>query len=105
MAILTNGEIIAAPAPGLPRYGLFNAATVLDDLEARGIAAGFQFPAEDCGVVVSYDANCETHPAKDFVEGLDYMEAILGLRDPSVRHRRHHGGRDGALRNAASRGQ
>lgn len=75
MAIMTNAQIIGAPAPGLLRYGLFNAATVLDDLEARGIASGFQFPAEDCGVVLSYDANCTTNPEKDFAEGLDYMEA------------------------------
>lgn len=75
MAIMTNAQVINAPAPGLPRYGLFNAATVLDDLEARGIASGFQFPAEDCGVVLSYDANCDTNPAKEFAEGLDYMEA------------------------------
>lgn len=75
MAILTNGEVIAAPAPGQRRYGLFSAATVLDDLEARGIASGFQLPAEDCGVVRSYDANCLTHPEKTFDEGLPYMEA------------------------------
>ena len=74
--IITNGEIIAAPSPGLRRYGLFNAATVTDDLDARGIAAGFQVPAEDCGLVRAYDANCDTHPAKTFDEGLTYMEAV-----------------------------
>lgn len=76
MAIITgNGEVIAAPAPGALRYGLFNAATVTDDLAARGIASGFQVPAEDCGVVRAYDANCATHPEKTFDEGLAYMEA------------------------------
>lgn len=76
MAIITgNGEIIAAPAPGRTRYGLFNAATVTDDLDAPGIASGFQLPAEDCGVVRAYDANCLTHPAKTFDEGLGYQEA------------------------------
>lgn len=75
MAILNNGELIPAPAAGVRRYGLFNAATVLDDLDARGIASGFQFPAEDCGVVRSYDANCDTHPAKTFDEGQTYMDA------------------------------
>lgn len=74
--ILTNGEIIAPLAPGVPRYGLFNAATVLDDLDARGIASGFQIPAEDCGLVRAYDANCFTHPAKVFDEGLTYMESV-----------------------------
>ena len=75
MAILSNGELIEAPSPGVQRYGLFNAATVLDNLDARGIAAGFQLPAEDCGVVRSYDATCLTHPEKTFDEGLSYMEA------------------------------
>lgn len=73
--ILANGELIAAPAPGVQRYGLFNAATVLDDLDGPGIASGFQVPAEDCGLVRAYDANCVTHPGKTFDEGLTYMEA------------------------------
>jgi len=73
--IINNGELIAAPAPGVQRYGLFNAATVLDNLDARGIASGFQVPAEDCGLVRAYDANCVTHPAKVFDEGQTYMEA------------------------------
>lgn len=73
--ILSNPEVISAPAPGLLRYGLFTAATVLDDLDAPGIASGFQVPAEDCGLVRAYDANCLTHPAKTFDEGQTYMEA------------------------------
>lgn len=73
--ILTNPEIVPAPAPGVPRYGLFSAVTVTDDLDSRGIASGFQFPAEDCGVVRAYDANCATHPVKTFDEGLAYQEA------------------------------
>lgn len=74
MAILTNGELIPAPTPGRLRYGLFSAATVTDDLDARGIAAGFQLPAEGCGTIRAYDANCSTHPAKTFDEGLSFME-------------------------------
>lgn len=73
--ILINGELIAAPSPGPLRYGLFNAATVLDDLESRGVAAGFQLPGEGCGTIRAYDANCLTHPAKTFDEGLSYLEA------------------------------
>lgn len=73
--IVTIGDVIAAPSPGPQRYGLFNAATVLDDLDARGIAGGWQIPAEDCGLVRAYDANCATHPAKTFDEGLEYQEA------------------------------
>lgn len=74
-SIIANPEVMPAPAPGLLRYGLFSAATVADDLAARGIATGFQLPAEDCGVARPYDANCATHPEKIFDEGLDYMEA------------------------------
>lgn len=74
-AIITNASLYPAPAAGVPRYGLFNAATVLDDLDARGIGSGFQVPAEDCGVARSYDANCVTHPEKIFDEGLPYMAA------------------------------
>lgn len=75
-AIITNNaSVYPSPAPGQRRYGLFNAATVVDDLDARGIGTGFQIPAEDCGVVRSYDANCDTHPEKTFDEGLPYMEA------------------------------
>jgi hypothetical protein len=73
--ITGNGEVIAAPSPGVLRYGLFSAATVTEDLDARGIASGFQLPAEGCGTIRAYDANCDTHPAKTFDEGLSYMEA------------------------------
>ncbi|MEU1494296.1 hypothetical protein ABZ456_29090 [Streptomyces sp. NPDC005776] len=73
MAILTNRNLTQAPAPGTRRYGLFTAATVLDDLAGRDIAAGFQFPVLDCGAGVAvYDANCDTHPEKVFAEGLGY---------------------------------
>lgn len=76
MAIIDNRQLIASPAPGLRRYGLFDAATVTDDLEGRQIASGFQFAAMDCGSPVNvYDANCETHPDKDFIEGLGYVES------------------------------
>lgn len=74
MPILDNRQLVDTPAPGPRRYGLFNVATVTDDLDARGIAAGFQFAALDCGLGVSaYDANCDTHPAKPSTEGLDYV--------------------------------
>ncbi|MYZ38429.1 MULTISPECIES: hypothetical protein [unclassified Streptomyces] len=71
--ILTNPQLVEAPSPGRPRYGLFTAARVTDDLDARTAAAGFQFPAEDCGVARLYDANCDTHPGKIFDEGLGYV--------------------------------
>lgn len=76
MAIISNPQETSAPAPGLLRHGLFSAATVTDDLNAREIASGFQFPAEDCGTVRPYDATC-TRPfdEKTFDEGLGYQEA------------------------------
>lgn len=74
MAIMTNASLYPAMTPGLARYGLFNAATIADDLDARGIASGFQLPAEDCGTVRPYDANCLTSPVKEFDEGLGYQE-------------------------------
>lgn len=73
--IIANPELAPAPTPGPLRYGLFSAATVTDDLGARGIATGFQVPAEGCGVIRPYDANCDTHPEKTFDEGLGYMAA------------------------------
>lgn len=73
MAIIDNRQLIATPAPGLRRYGLFDAATVTDDLDARQVASGFQYAAMDCGSAVAvYDANCDTHPDKVFAEGLGY---------------------------------
>ncbi len=73
--ILTNASLYPTPSPGVQRYGLFSAATVVDDLDSRGIASGFQVAGEDCGVVRSYDANCLTNPAKTFDQGLAYMPA------------------------------
>jgi hypothetical protein len=73
MAILTNRQIIDSPAPGVRRYGVFDAATVTDDLTDRMIASGFQFADMDCMTDVgTYDANCVTHPTKNFTEGMGY---------------------------------
>lgn len=74
--ILSNPQLVATPAPGPLRYGLFTAATVTDDLDARAIAAGVQWANLDCGPPLNeYDANCVTHPVKEFTEGLDYSNA------------------------------
>ncbi|RYJ26474.1 phage protein [Streptomyces sp. L-9-10] len=71
--ILTNPQLVEAPSPGRLRYGVFTAARLTDDLDARTVASGFQFPAEDCGVARLYDANCDTNPEKVFDEGLGYV--------------------------------
>lgn len=71
--IIANRHLVAPTAPGPRRYGLFDAATVTDGLDARAMAAGIQFPELDCGGPLNeYDANCVTHPAKTFTEGLGY---------------------------------
>lgn len=77
VSIITNQQEIATPAPSRLRYGLFTAATVTDDLDDRGIASGFQFAAEDCGVARLYDAQClpSENDAKTFDAGLTFMEA------------------------------
>lgn len=74
MAILTNRELIATPDPGPRRYGLFDVATVTDDLSAAAIRAGVQHRALDCGDPLNeYDANCTTHPPKVASEGQPYI--------------------------------
>jgi hypothetical protein len=74
-AILTNPQLVAAPAPSARRYGLFTAATGPLTLDTRGIGSGIQFISDHCGGAELYDANCVTHPAKEFVEGSDLMGA------------------------------
>lgn len=78
MAVITStNQLTETPPPQRLRYGLFNAATVTDDLGIREIGTGFQFAAVDCGDARLYDSNCppgENEP-KVFDEGLPYMEA------------------------------
>ena len=75
--ITTNHPLVAAPAAQPRRYGLFDAATVTDDLTPHEIGSGFQFAAVDCGVAGLYDSNCVVgeNEAKTFAEGLPYMAA------------------------------
>lgn len=71
--IIANRHLVDAPPTGQRRYGLFDVATVTDDLTDRMTAAGVQFPELDCGPALDeYDANCTTHPVKEFSEGLGY---------------------------------
>lgn len=78
MAVITTvNQLTETPPPQRLRYGLFTAATVMNDLGPREIATGFQFAAMDCGVARLYDSECppgENEP-KTFDEGLPYMEA------------------------------
>lgn len=76
--IIDNPDLVAGPPSQPLRYGIFNAATVTDDLDDRGISAGFQFAAVDCGVARTYDSQCapSSNPDKTFDEGQAYMEAL-----------------------------
>ena len=74
--IIANRHLIETAPPGPRRYGLFDAATVTDDLNPRLIAAGATWAELDCGPpLAEYDANCVTHPVKEFTEGTSYAEA------------------------------
>lgn len=78
MAVITTvNQLAATPPPGKLRYGLFNAATVTEDLGPAEIATGFQFAGIDCGVARLYDSSCAPgdSDAKTFDQGLGYMEA------------------------------
>lgn len=75
--ITTNQHLIATPPPGRLRYGLFNAATIIENMEPHVIGAGFQFAGIDCGVARLYDSSCAPgdSDAKTFDEGLAYQFA------------------------------
>ena len=75
--IIPNGAEIPTPAPGLRRYGVFDAATV-GELDPRYVASGIQFYPEDCGVgVLTYDPTCAPpHATKTFDDtGVEFVEA------------------------------
>lgn len=71
--IVPNRHLIDAPPAAERRYGIFDAATVMDSLPDRWAAAGIQFPELDCGgPVLEYDAACGTAPVKAFTEGTGF---------------------------------
>lgn len=74
-SIISNNQLIPAPPLGTLRYGLFAAASGPLSLGVRGIGAGISFLSDHCGGAEVYDANCETHPVKPFIEGSDLLEA------------------------------
>jgi hypothetical protein len=68
--IVPNRHLTDTPPSAERRYGIFDAATVVDSLPDRWAAAGIQFPELDCGgPVLEYDAECGTAPVKAFTEG------------------------------------
>jgi hypothetical protein len=72
--IITNRELIEAPAIAPLRYGLFTAARGAT-LTTRMIGSGLQFLSDHCGGAELYDQTCEVSPTKEFTEGSDLMGA------------------------------
>lgn len=71
--ILTNQQLIDFPVNRRVRYGLFNAATVLE-MPDRAIAAGVQYYADDCGnFIADYNQTCADSPTKTAVEGSELV--------------------------------
>lgn len=68
--IIGNRQLIEPPPLAPRRYGLFNAARVLD-MPDRVIAAGLQYYADHCGDdTAPYEMACdEDNPVKPFTEG------------------------------------
>lgn len=67
--ILTNQQLIDPPPRTRRRYGLFDAATVLD-MPDRVIGAGLQFFTDDCGDDTDYtNPECGVNPDKTASEG------------------------------------
>jgi len=57
MAAITPPVYVDAPKAGQRRYGLFNAASILD-LPAHGSAGGVQYEPDTCGIARLYTAEC-----------------------------------------------
>lgn len=72
--IVPNRELIAAPPLPARRYGLFNAATLVDMPDAV-IRAGLQYFTDHCGDnTAPYDMACGVpNTAKPFVEGSETL--------------------------------
>jgi hypothetical protein len=73
--IVSNRELIATPAVGQRRYGLFDAVASSNTMPTRMIASGLQFLTDHCDPAVAYDQTCEVSPVKPFTEGSDLMGA------------------------------
>lgn len=72
--IITNRQLIDAPATGPRRYGLFDAAT-LAPMGTRVIGSGLQFLVDHCEQASIHDQTCEVNPTKPVIEGSELMGA------------------------------
>lgn len=72
--LITNRELVDFPVNRRLRYGLFNAATMLD-MPLRAITAGVQYYADDCGnFLADYNQECGVDsPTKAAAEGSELV--------------------------------
>jgi hypothetical protein len=73
--IVSNRELVATPAVGQRRYGLFDAVASSNTMPRSVIASGLQFLTDHCDPAVTYDQTCAVSPVKPFTEGSDLMGA------------------------------
>jgi len=72
--ILTNPQLIDAPAVAPLRYGVFAAARMAT-LTTRMIGSGLQFLSDHCGGAELHNQTCVASPEKEYTEGSDLIEA------------------------------
>lgn len=73
--IITNRQLIDAPPVGQRRYGLFDAAASVQQMNSRIIGSGLQFLTDHCDSASIYDQTCDVSPVKPFIEGSELMGA------------------------------
>jgi hypothetical protein len=76
MAAIMPSVLVPAPAPGVRRYGLFNAANIVA-LPDHGRIGGVEFQPDSCGIARAYTAECPitNQDLKTFDDDTDTMPA------------------------------
>jgi hypothetical protein len=74
MAAIFPPEHVPAPAAGPRRYGLFNAATILD-LPIHARTGGVQFEPDTCGIARAYTAACP--PSEQDAKTLTDLSTVM----------------------------
>lgn len=99
-ATIFGGVSVPPPPAGPRRYGLFNAATILD-MPAHGEIGGIQFEPDTCGIARLYTAECpitdqdlktltDTSPVMTAAPFVAYASVVCSPvgRDPQEQRRR-----------------
>jgi hypothetical protein len=73
--ILTNRQVIEPPPTAARRYGVFDAAASMPQMDTRIIASGLQFTVDHCDLADLYDQTCVVNPVKTPIVGADLMGA------------------------------